>query len=200
MNDRRETRRLFRLLSQMLEYPNAQLSDAAEEGAALAAGRDPEAALLLGRFARGAASLPPGALEEAFTQTFELNPERSLYVGYHLFGESYKRSLFLLGLKERYDRHGIDPGAELPDHLALMLRYISRVDDAAEVDEIIGQALVPALDRILAQPEEQASGEGEGQVAEGSDVYVPLLRSVRRLLAGADHDPSRAEATGAARC
>ncbi len=198
MKDGPETRRLFRLVSEMLEYPDAQAARAAEEGAALAEARDPEAGFLLRRFAKEAARLRPGELEEIYTQAFELNPEHSLYVGYHLFGESYKRSVFLLGLKEHYDSQGIDPGTELPDHLAVMLRYLSQVDDADEVHEMIDHAIVPALDKILVQPADEEPGEGEGQAAQSSDIYGPLLRSLRRLLSGQDQDPSRAPRVGAA--
>ena len=71
-----------------------------------------------------------GALEELYTETFDLTPAMTLYIGYHLFGETPKRSSFLVRLEEAYQAHDFDSGTELADHLCVLLRFFSVAQDA----------------------------------------------------------------------
>ncbi len=174
--------RLFQLMSALLEYPDAHLARRAGDAAALASACCPEGAAALLSFQSAALNMPPGVLEEEYTQTFELNPEQSLYVGYHLFGESYKRSLFLLGLKERYQAQGFETGRELPDHLAVMLRYLAGGSDPATESEIVREAILPALDKMLAQTAADLNGDVAGQEGNNLNLYSQLLGAVRQIL------------------
>lgn len=192
-------RRLFSLFADLLEYPGARLARAARECEALVAPVNEEAAALLRRFRAFVETTPPGRVEEVYTGTFDLDAACHPYVGYHLFGESYTRSVFLLGLKERYAAHGFSAGTELPDHLAVLLRFLATSDDAGLEAELIHEALLPALERMTGGNRERAEGAaagaeegaaaGDGEAAAeklerapGSPEYVRVLRALRLVL------------------
>ena len=46
-------------------------------------------------------------VEEAFTQTFDVNPACALDIGWHLFGEEYARGMFLVRMREELRKHGL---------------------------------------------------------------------------------------------
>lgn len=143
---------LWNTFARLLDYPGPDLAEAAREGARRASPVSPRAATLLAEFAAflvSAADRRPADLEEAYTRAFELDPLYCPYVGHHLFGESYKRSLFLVGLKERFRAHGFSADHELPDHLAVLLRYLALLGEGEEREELIGEALLPALQALL---------------------------------------------------
>jgi len=75
-------------------------------------------------FAREASPLSTKALNETFARTFDLSPSCAPYLSVHLFGEeSFKRAELMVGLATAYDAAGFDAGGELPDHLAVVLRF-----------------------------------------------------------------------------
>ncbi|HNS03555.1 MAG TPA: nitrate reductase molybdenum cofactor assembly chaperone [Anaerolineae bacterium] len=148
-------RQLFGLFAELLGYPSHRLAAAAGEAAALAGPISSTAAAHLLRFQTFAAQTPLARVEEIYTSVFELDAACHPYVGYHLFGESYKRSAFLLGLKERYRPHGLAYGVELPDHLSVVLAYLAVNRDPCEAEVLIGEALQPALQKMLASKEEE---------------------------------------------
>lgn len=100
------------------------------------------------KFREGISELSLTALQELYTRTFDLQMICYPYVGYHLFGESYKRGAFMSQLKERYQRYGFSAGNELPDHLGMLLRFISNIDDEEESVVLIEDGLLPALKKM----------------------------------------------------
>lgn len=88
-------------------------------------------------------------LQELYTRTFDLNPKCALEIGYHLFGEDYKRGEFLARLRE--DQNDLELGQEkqLPDYLPVLLRLLSRTSAAEERAAMIGYCLIPGLDKII---------------------------------------------------
>ncbi len=166
-------RRLLQLFATLLDYPGPHLAAAADECLALL---DGEAALRVRSFHEFIAGHPAGQLEEIYTGVFELNPLYYPYVGYHLFGETYKRSVFLLGLRERYAAQGFASGTELADHLVVMLRFAADCQDLTCADEIIQDALVPAVDKMIAQKADEESA------VEGAAAYRQLLRALQETL------------------
>ncbi|MCP4139149.1 MAG: nitrate reductase [Chloroflexi bacterium] len=63
--------------------------------------------------------------EELFTRTLDLSPLAAPYVGYQIWGESYKRGEFMAALNHEMKKHEIDLEGELPDHLRPILQYLS---------------------------------------------------------------------------
>ena len=87
------------------------------------------------------------SLEELYTQTFDVTPATSLYLGYHLFGETPKRSEFLIKLTEAYQEHSFSSGIELADHLGVILRYLSVSQNVAFTLPLLEECLLPTLTR-----------------------------------------------------
>jgi nitrate reductase delta subunit len=195
-------KRTFQLLAGVLEYPQPGLAEAVRECTALLAADNLAAAACLREFGAFVEETPPGRLEEIYTGTFDLDAACYPYVGYHLFGESYQRSLFMLGLSERYRAQGFPAGGlrsaiagELPDHLAVLLHFLAACDDAALAGELVRDALLPALKRMgvdgdLPVPSPVGTGEGQGHygrlcrggglVARMGAVTAPPLDPPRR--------------------
>lgn len=182
MTDQPIEGRVFGLFAQLLDYPGSDLGVVAAECAAGVAMHSSEAAELLREFASFAERTPRSRLEEIYTGVFELDATHHPYVGHHLFGESYKRSAFLLGLKDRYRPHQIECGSELPDHLAMMLRFLAVNEDSAEAEEMIGEALYPALGKMLKSKTEEPPDPDIPEPVHPGDEYRGLLRALCSVL------------------
>jgi nitrate reductase delta subunit len=154
----------------LLTYPDAQYGRHLEALAAEAAALDLEAGAELAGFAAFVTATPVTGLQEAFTQTFDLNPVCALEVGWQLFGEEYERGAFLVHARQLLREHGIDERGELPDHLSSMLALLPRLP-GAHAHQVAAGALVPAVAKMAAAIEASTS------------PFRPLVRSVVRLLA-----------------
>jgi nitrate reductase delta subunit len=112
-------------LAPWLEYPRGEPVTPHPETSAPA----------LDRFLAAWATLTPEQREEVFTSTFDVTPSCVPYVSIHLFGEeNFKRGAFMAGLQARYQQTGFITGGELPDHLAVLLRFAARTDEAERRD------------------------------------------------------------------
>jgi nitrate reductase delta subunit len=150
---------IYQLLSALLEYPSPGLTDSARQCVGLLALESPEGAAQLENFLALTEGIPPGRLEEIYTGTFDINPTCTIYAGYQLFGESYKRGEFLVGLKQHYRQRGFSEGNELADHLAVLLRFLGQLDpEETLARELIEDCLVPALEKINGSFSEPSGG------------------------------------------
>ena len=153
----------------LLEYPDAHL---APKAAALADALQWHSAIwqdLLEAFALSVSLAPLGELEEAYTRTFDLNPSATLEIGWHLFGETYKRGSFLANLREAHRTHGVDEGSALPDFIPTLLRLLPRLEpDSAR--GLVADCILPALAKI------------RPKIEEGAAPYNLLLESLELLL------------------
>ncbi len=109
----------------------------------------PCAALLL-EFLQAIEGLPLSILQERYTQTFDLNPVCNLEIGYHLFGENYKRGVFLANLRETEAPFTLGQAHQLPDYLPVLLRLLVKLEDAELRGDLIAECLTPALDLMTA--------------------------------------------------
>ncbi len=176
--------RIFELFADLLEYPRPDLdvARAARECRDLVADESPEAAVLLDDFISFAERTPRDTIEEIFSATFDLNASCHPYVGYHMFGESYPRSLFMVELKDRFRDHHFYHGLELPDHIAVLLRFLSACGDAEARDEIARDAILPTLGPMTLAPESApALVEGEGAAPVVFDVGMDYRRVLLAL-------------------
>lgn len=178
--------RILGLFADLLEYPRSDLDIAAtaRECRELVAEESPEAAALLDEFVAFAERTPRDTIEEIFSATFDLNASCHPYVGYHMFGESYPRSLFMLELKERFRSQDFDQGIELPDHVGVLLRFLSVCGDPELRDEIARDAVLPTLDPMTLAPESApVLEENEGEPPEIFDVGTEYRRVLQALQA-----------------
>ena len=73
----------------------------------------PETAESLHRFAEATCDLEPGELEELYTRTFDNVAERSLEVGWQLFGENYARGALMVRFRDLMRRYEVEEHTEL---------------------------------------------------------------------------------------
>jgi nitrate reductase delta subunit len=173
------TSALLTQLAGVLEYPGDDFRERCTALKTLLEEVRPEAARELGEFTAATASLPSAGLEEAYSATFDLNTVCCLYVGYQLFGESYKRGALMAKLNAEYRELGHDPGNELPDHLSVVLRYLAALDDPDSQFWLLEEAVLPALWKMK-------------KAFDGTDnMYGALLRSVMLALQPPDYVPPR---------
>lgn len=91
----------------------------------------------LSRFLTEVLSRPRIQVREAYTAAFVLSPKTTLNMTYHLWGDTEKRAQALSRLQEVYLAAGYEPlTGELPDHLPLMLEFLSACPDAQGVSQI----------------------------------------------------------------
>lgn len=164
-------RQLCRHFAELFSYPGPSLRTTAAHCAGLLRDRHPAAVEPFSAFTRFLDEHPAARLEEVYTATFDLQPACYPYVAYQLCGESQKRTLFLMKLQQLYRQHGFAGDGELPDHLATVLGFIAGSDDPECCAELIGDGLLPAIDRMLAQADTT------------TNPYIHLLQAVRLALA-----------------
>ena len=124
----------------------------------------------------GFADRDPTDLEELFTRTFDINPVSSLETGWHLFGEDYNRGAFLVRMRGLLRQHGIEEGAELPDHLESVLRVLDVMDET-EASALTREYILPALAKMRAP------------FTDASNPYGAVLAEVERFLRDAYGEP-----------
>lgn len=152
------TGRLFDLFADLLEYPTFATPLKTGLCCQQLQMSQPEAGNLLESFYREIEQRTLEQLQELYTVTFDMQPACYPYVGYHLFGESYKRGAFMARLNEAYHSSGFSTGHELPDHVSVILRFLGqergrRQDDFDRV--LLREGLAPALEKMgaaLKQP------------------------------------------------
>ena len=169
-------------LAAVLEYPGEGILERLSACLGLLREDYPEAARRLEKFENYSASVSPDSLRELYTVTFDLNPVCTLDVGYHVFGESYKRGAFLAGLQRSLREHGLEAGAELPDHLTVVLKLLARIESGEDRSALVELILVPALARM------KKAFEG------GDNPYAEVIRAVD-LVIRQDHAIEEPEAT-----
>ncbi|GJQ51510.1 MAG: hypothetical protein HKUEN02_03570 [Anaerolineaceae bacterium] len=185
-----EMQNIYQCFARMLEYPAGGTLQAALTAQGLLADENPEAAALLKDFHGYAESLSPGRLEEVYTGTFDLDAACHPYVGYHLFGETYKRSAFLVELKQRYHAAGFTfSDTELPDHLAVILHFLAMTKDNTQAEEIARDAFLPVLDRMTGRAKSEGFDQDEDAEAPKTEAesnkrtpFHGVLEALRLIL------------------
>jgi nitrate reductase delta subunit len=118
-------------------------------------------------------------VRELYVQTFELSAACTLEVGYHLFGETYKRGEFLAGLRREEEMLGIDANGQLPDFLPLLLRLYPAIADDETRETLRADCLIPALHHMIEK------------LRVGDNPYGGILRALSSALgAEPDTEPS----------
>lgn len=131
-----------------------------------------------------------GDLQADYVDTFDTRRRNNLFLTYFAHGDTRKRGLALLRFKQTFAESGVDldddgvDGAELPDHLCVVLEY------AALVDRERGRQLL--LDHragleLLRMSLGDADSRWAGAVAAVTATFSPLKgeekEAVRRLAA-----------------
>ncbi len=165
-----ESKQLCRLFAEVLGYPGDSLSESANKCLRQLDGSFPDIADQMRPFVAFVESQGRGALEELYAETFDLAPASTLYIGYHLFGETPKRSSFLVRLEEAYQSHGFQSGTELADHLCVMLRFLAVAQDVEFAIPLLEESILPVLDKMA------------GDLQKNKNGYAPVVSSLRLFL------------------
>ena len=91
----------------------------------------------------------PTRREELFTTAFDINPQCSLELGWHLYGEDYKRGSFLVDMRGLMAAVGVEETPELPDHLTHALRVLDRLP-SPKSEQFATDYVQPGVQRMLA--------------------------------------------------
>ena len=155
-------------LARLLEYPVWSNADTPVR-AVLWPDNGADRSVRVTDFARAFAALSQDEREELYTATFDVTPACVPYVSIHLFGEeNFKRGEFMAALSARYAAAGFETRGELPDHLAVLLRFLAQTDEV-ERRELVRFCLLGPLGKMIAALAEE-------------NPYHALLEAVREVL------------------
>jgi len=167
-------------LGQMLDYPGTVASSSADFSQnihrlvlSVSAAYPPGtcgAAKHLAKFDEACKKRPIGEMEELYTRTFDLAALCSLYVTGYIFGdENFDRGTVMAKLSDRFRELGFSTEGELPDHLAVLLRFASWLDDEA-LSELVQLCLLEPV------------GEMTKQLNKDDNPYFYLLSAIQAIL------------------
>lgn len=135
------------LIAQLFEYPTAGYQERISEVAAAFKVTNARAANLIAAFGEAVGGRSLSEMEELYIQTFDLNPDGCLDIGWHLFGEDYARGEFLVKLRQEMRRYGVAERDELPDSLLCVLPLAARMaEDEAAIFRT--KYLLPAVEKL----------------------------------------------------
>lgn len=165
---------MLTLFSPIFEYPGGETAKVTGDCASHLARECPDAATLLDMFHVKLSEMSVAEMQELYTATFDMRPDATTALGYHLFGDDVRRSVFMAKLKERLEKRGIAAGVEMPDHLPLVLRLAGCEGPGEERQTLINEGLIPGLSRMR-----QAFGEAENgnPYRQALDALLIYLRS-----------------------
>ncbi|MCC7119071.1 MAG: nitrate reductase molybdenum cofactor assembly chaperone [Anaerolineales bacterium] len=144
---------LFDAFATLMEYPPSVSAEQTQKCLEALQPIPAEAASQLAKFANFYRQAAPQKMQEVYTTTFDMQPVCYPYVGFHLYGESYKRGAFMAQLNEAYRAGNYSAEQELPDHLSVILHFLGKNEENHQSE--FGQALIssgaiPALEKMLA--------------------------------------------------
>jgi nitrate reductase assembly molybdenum cofactor insertion protein NarJ len=88
-------------------------------------------------------------LQEIFTKSFEVQAVTSLEIGYLLYGDDYTRGDVMVGLNQEHRAVNNDCGEELSDHLANVLRLVSKMKNQKTIEELVTLMVAPAVENMM---------------------------------------------------
>ena len=159
------TSTLYDLFADLLQYPTLATSLKAGHCYERLQQSQPDAAPLLESFYHAMDQRSLQQMQELYTVIFDVQPVCYPYLGYQLFGESYKRGAFMAQLNEAYHAAGYSAEHELPDHIAVVLHFIG-LDSANRQGDfcqsLLNEGVIPALEKMLKTFGEQSENPDFG--------------------------------------
>lgn len=136
-------------ISNILRYPSGKLKDEILFLKETLNSYDPLLITKLQPFSDFVNTTPLSIQQEYYTSTFDVQPVSTLDIGYVLFGDDYRRGIFLVNMKKEHIKAENDCGSELPDHLPNILTLLPLMTDEKLAEELVVSILIPALAEIL---------------------------------------------------
>lgn len=167
--------RTYTLMAQALRYPSrGQVARLQQGGEEMPSAR---VAKPFREFVQRIEALTLAEREELYTRTLDLNPVAAPYVGYQVWGDSYKRGNFMAQMNRSLRDAGVSTDGELPDHLAPVLNYLGAAEQPPP--ELV-EALPKALTRIQSQLKK----------AEPDNPYILLFEAISQALKSLEKSPN----------
>ena len=161
---------IYDSLAGLLDYPAADWQSRCDECKDPLAAEGESFVSQFSLFTNGTETLSLSDLQELYTRTFDLSPVCALDLGYHLFGENYKRGVFLANLRETEAPFDLGQEHQLPDYLPVLLRLLTKLTDEELRSALIVDCMIPALEKMLKT------------LSEGENPYRHLIAAVRLVL------------------
>lgn len=172
---------LYLLFASLLEYPSAVLQGVMENADDLLSCECPQVSDSLARFKIILGQVTISQLQETYTHTFDLRGICVPYIGYHLFGDGYQRGWFMSQLNQRYGQVGFKIGKELPDHVSVVLRFLTLGDQDEFSLALLDEGLIPALRKMVSAFDKDSS-----------NPYRLVILALSAVLEGPEGSPRRA--------
>lgn len=143
---------LLHVLSVLLHYPDDELFNRLDEIASVVDHLSPEEIKsAIQAYIKELKTHTPIHVQERYTAVFDINPETTMNVTYHVYGDNEKRAVALAHLQNGYEQAGWQRiTGELPDYLPLMLEFLSICPDpehTAPVWQCL-RGMKPLVDRL----------------------------------------------------
>lgn len=140
-----ETER-YRILSFLFTYPTREFKE--NLNYINPSSFDGEAKFYFEKFLSFLKGTPLSELEELYTASFDLQPPCPPYIGYHLYGDDYRRAGFLVLLKEMYASYNYHVNnGELPDHLSTVVGFLGYLQ-GEDREIFIKSYFLPSLNKM----------------------------------------------------
>lgn len=125
--------RLYRILSNLLEYPNREIMYNLDELIQIINDsfeiKHSEKKSLL-EFINWMSKHTTIEIQQLYVKTFDMNPDHSLHLTHHIFGDDKGRGPALIDLQDHFKSEGFEMmQGEIPDYLPLVLEYVSTLDE-----------------------------------------------------------------------
>lgn len=131
----------------LLRYPDADTPKLAAAVADEAMKTGHPCQEYLEAFALVAGTSSQEEMAEIYTRSFDLNPDCVLEIGWHLFGETYRRGQFLAMMRHHLNENGIEEGRDLPDYLPNLLNLVMKLETQDAID-LVDDCILPAMEKI----------------------------------------------------
>lgn len=157
-------------LGQLLDYPQEDFAERTEFLTEQVTQQYPATKKLLTQFVQGCHRKTQGELEELYTRTFDLAAICSPYITGYIYGdENFDRGTFMALLGEKFQEMGFDTRGELPDHLAVLLRFSAALDSET-LDELISFCLLDPINQM------------EERLQDADNPYTHLLAAISLVI------------------
>ncbi len=113
---------------------------------------------------------PPAEPEEHYTILFDLKPVCALYVGWHIFADTYQRGALLAGLAEELRLAEVPHKHDLPDYLPTLLRLVPRLRTDEDRTLLVHGIILQGLPKI------------ETALGESSAPWAAVIETLREWL------------------
>lgn len=139
----------YAILAELFRYPSPKLKAAADNSIPVLDSYNAGIDNMLAPFSKFVSTSSLAAQQEYYTHTFDVQPVTTLDIGYVLFGDDYKRGIFMVYMKREHLKASNDCGSELPDHLPCILTLLSLMKDPMLAEELICSILIPAVEELI---------------------------------------------------